>query len=259
MFGKNITLKQVSEDTGKLHVKEIFNTIQGEWPLAGLPATFLRLAGCNLRCFFCDTDFDMAGSKEDTYDGIIDALLNRRDPRHTRQYVVVTGGEPFRQNFLGLMRRAIEVDAQFIWQVETAGTLYLEDTASFFPMASPGHDYTHRNSIVVSPKTPTINAALTPYIHAWKYIVRHNCVSERDGLPIESTQERMKSARIARPWDNDSYNRFFRPDGHNTVYLQPCDEQDADINQRNINQAVHSVMTYGYRLSIQAHKVAGLD
>lgn len=53
MFGQNPT-RPIEHDGGKdLRVQEIFYTIQGEGPFSGMPCTFIRLAGCNLRCHFC--------------------------------------------------------------------------------------------------------------------------------------------------------------------------------------------------------------
>ncbi len=49
----------VWRDDGKvLQVNEVFYSIEGEGMRVGQPTTFVRLARCNLRCFFCDTEFD---------------------------------------------------------------------------------------------------------------------------------------------------------------------------------------------------------
>jgi 7-carboxy-7-deazaguanine synthase len=67
MFGKNPVAKQEIDGDGMaLRVVDgaPFYTIQGEGPFAGDAAVFLRLHGCPLRCFFCDTEFSRA---EDPY------------------------------------------------------------------------------------------------------------------------------------------------------------------------------------------------
>lgn len=56
MFGKNKILGIYNANN--FGVVDIFNTIQGEGPHAGLPAIFIRFGGCNLACSFCDTEFD---------------------------------------------------------------------------------------------------------------------------------------------------------------------------------------------------------
>lgn len=74
-------------------VCEIFRSLQGETTRAGLPATFLRLAGCNLRCRYCDTVWAQdprAGSPM-----TLGALLAAVGP--PSDLVVVTGGEPLLQ------------------------------------------------------------------------------------------------------------------------------------------------------------------
>ena len=59
-----------------MQVVEIFKSIDGEGKRAGLPATFIRLAGCNCRCSYCDTEysFNMNDAKTMTVEEIVDAV-----------------------------------------------------------------------------------------------------------------------------------------------------------------------------------------
>ncbi len=68
-------------------VNEIFYSLQGEGRFTGTPAVFVRFAGCNRRCEFCDTDF--SASVPMTADEIV-AEVEKYPARH----VVFTGGEP---------------------------------------------------------------------------------------------------------------------------------------------------------------------
>jgi 7-carboxy-7-deazaguanine synthase len=73
-------------------VCEIFASIQGESTHAGRPCVFVRLAGCNLRCAWCDTAYSYEEGNEMSIEGILD----RVDPFGIN-LVELTGGEPLLQ------------------------------------------------------------------------------------------------------------------------------------------------------------------
>ena len=90
-----------------LQVHSIFHTIQGEGPFAGTPAVFIRLAGCNLKCPGCDTEYT-SKRKEMTVAQILDAIYEVSSI--TTKLVVITGGEPFRQDLTRLLNALTEND-----------------------------------------------------------------------------------------------------------------------------------------------------
>jgi 7-carboxy-7-deazaguanine synthase len=75
-----------------LTVNEIFSSIEGETSVAGWPATFIRLAGCNLRCVWCDTKYAWEEGSEISIHDIVEEAKGLGMRR-----VVVTGGEPLIQ------------------------------------------------------------------------------------------------------------------------------------------------------------------
>jgi 7-carboxy-7-deazaguanine synthase len=75
-----------------LQVCETFFSILGESTLAGLPAFFIRLTGCNLRCRYCDTTYAYEGGEEIAAADLVKAAASRPARR-----VLVTGGEPLLQ------------------------------------------------------------------------------------------------------------------------------------------------------------------
>ena len=70
-----------------MKVNEIFYSLQGEGHYTGTPAVFVRFAGCNLRCWFCDTDFE-------TGEEMSEVEIVRAVSQFPSHYVVLTGGEP---------------------------------------------------------------------------------------------------------------------------------------------------------------------
>lgn len=102
-----------------LVVCETFTSILGESSQAGLPAFFIRLTGCNLRCRWCDTPYAYAEGECHEVGELVAAARASRLPR-----VLVTGGEPLLQpDTLTLLTRLCDAG----WQVllETNGSVPL--------------------------------------------------------------------------------------------------------------------------------------
>lgn len=101
-----------------LQVIEIFRSIQGESTLAGTPFAFVRLAGCNLHCRWCDTRYAATGrGKTMSVDEIVGQTLDL-----STGFTCITGGEPLLQdNTPALADNLIEAGETV--QVETNGSL----------------------------------------------------------------------------------------------------------------------------------------
>lgn len=79
----------------RLGIAEIFPSLQGEGPHAGLPTVFIRTAGCNLRCRYCDTTY---AQETDTNTEFLtpEEILSRMGRSATKR-ACITGGEPLLQ------------------------------------------------------------------------------------------------------------------------------------------------------------------
>lgn len=100
-----------------LRLTEIFFSLQGETSRAGLPTAFIRLAGCPLRCTWCDTTYSFSGGETWKLADILDKTAS-----YGTQYVTVTGGEPLAQaNCLPLLNALC--DAGYDVSLETSGAL----------------------------------------------------------------------------------------------------------------------------------------
>jgi 7-carboxy-7-deazaguanine synthase len=100
-----------------MQVTEIFKSIQGESSFAGLPCSFIRTTGCNLRCVWCDTEYAFYGGKQMSIPEILEAI----EP-HRCNLVEITGGEPLLQpDVPQLAQELIEQNRTVL--VETSGAL----------------------------------------------------------------------------------------------------------------------------------------
>src|ERR1700759_246406 len=100
-----------------LSIIEIFRSIQGESSFAGMPCTFVRLAGCNLRCTWCDSEYTFSGGIKMSQDEVM-AEVRRLAPAGL---VEITGGEPMLQEreVIPLMQRLLALDYTLL--LETSG------------------------------------------------------------------------------------------------------------------------------------------
>ncbi len=76
-----------------MHIIEIYKSIQGESSFTGLPCIFVRLAGCNLRCNWCDSEYTFTGGTRMSI-AEVEAEVRKLDPI---KLVEITGGEPMLQ------------------------------------------------------------------------------------------------------------------------------------------------------------------
>ena len=103
-----------------IQLGEIFYSIQGEGLWTGTPAVFVRLAGCNLACDFCDTDYStksFASAEE------IVAMV--RAAGDDCPMVVLTGGEPLAQAAAPALIEALQRDGRRV-HVESNGTIFTD-------------------------------------------------------------------------------------------------------------------------------------
>ena len=110
--------------------------------------------------------------------------------------------------------------------------------------------------LVCSPKTPKIHLKIEEYCLHWKYIIRKGEISALDGLPNMSTQVPGSKAELFRPHDCTA-----------TIWVQPCAEYyplnleliNPEASMENAQECVRIAMLYGYRVSVQVHKILGLE
>ncbi len=102
-----------------LKVVEIFDSIEGEGIRTGMPVTFIRLAGCNLRCKYCDTWYAQEATQGDLMS--LDEIVNKV----TYDAVTITGGEPLlHQDEIIQLINLLQKKGHYI-NIETNGSIEL--------------------------------------------------------------------------------------------------------------------------------------
>lgn len=121
-----------------LKIAEIFASIQGEGLRQGEPTIFVRLAGCHLRCPFCDTKRAWTGGRKMPIARIADRVARLRKSQPA-EWIVLTGGEPLLQD-VGPLARLLKSDAWKI-QVETNGVFYRRLPVDWYSVSPKPPDY----------------------------------------------------------------------------------------------------------------------
>ena len=102
-----------------MKIIEIFTSIQGESSYAGRPCFFIRLAGCNLNCSYCDTEF--AKSAEVGEEVALSEIIEKAKDANVAT-VEITGGEPLLQREVPELCQGL-IDAGFRVLIETNGSM----------------------------------------------------------------------------------------------------------------------------------------
>jgi organic radical activating enzyme len=241
--------------TDKVLVSKVFFVIQGEGPLSGYPAVFIRLAGCNRGskkdCPWCDANFLYDSGKVMTTSSLISKVnMSVNEYSKDKPIVVITGGEPLLQP--GLEKLVADLHEEgFIVQIETNGDLLRADSVP-------------RAIVVCSPKVsmkskqykklPAGALARADYL---KFVVEDVPGSPYNNLPeYASTFADVKG----------SYKVFISPISvyardikNNEIASMWSDLYNKEIAERNHKYAAKFVMDKGFRLSLQTHLLAGVE
>lgn len=115
-----------------IKIQERFVSIQGEGSLVGIPSSFIRVSGCNLRCTWCDSP-QTSWSPQGAFCSL-DELVQfcAQGPQH----VVLTGGEPLLLPNVALLTHQLRHRGHHI-TIETAGTVWLDHVECDLLSVSP--------------------------------------------------------------------------------------------------------------------------
>lgn len=124
-----------------MKINEIFKSIQGETSYAGLPCTFIRMTGCNLRCCYCDTTYAYEDGVEMSMNSILESVHN-----FSLKLVCITGGEPLLNKDTPLLIQRL-LDKNYTVLVETNGSYDIrmipEKAVKIMDIKCPGSTMSH--------------------------------------------------------------------------------------------------------------------
>ena len=139
--------KQLTVSRHCLRIYEIYDSIQGESTLAGMPFTLVRLAGCPLRCHYCDTPQAIPTDSGQLM-AVDDVLAQVAE--HNRPLVLVTGGEPLAQRYCNELLQGLST-LNCIVQLETAGAYPVQSVPAgirrIVDIKTPGSGEVARNHL----------------------------------------------------------------------------------------------------------------
>ena len=234
-------------------INNIFYSLQGEGRNTGRAAAFVRFAGCNLRCPFCDTEFD--SYREMTADEILQEiaqlssfyspLSSLRSPLSSlhsplsSRFIVLTGGEP-----------TLQVDEHFIDQLHQEGYEVAMESNGTRP-APRNLDW-----LTVSPKVVDGGRSMVDR-GSWMVDGEGKAPDEIKIVFEENTAEMLSSP--ASPLSSFLSPLSYLPSPP-LLYLQPCDTGDSARNAFILQQCISYIKQHPqWRLSLQTHKLIGIE
>jgi len=171
-------------------INEIFYSLQGEGFLAGVPSVFVRLAGCPLRCQWCDTKYawDETAGAEYSISEIVRAVQ-----QWPCRFVVVTGGEPMIKPDLPQLVRELKTAGKHI-TIETAGITFIPNMSCDLMSINPklSNSTPSDPAIASSHEASRLNlAALRDLINNYNYQIRFVVNSHADLEEISQILEKV--------------------------------------------------------------------
>jgi 7-carboxy-7-deazaguanine synthase len=184
-----------------LTVNEIFHSVQGESSRAGLPCVFVRLAGCDLRCAWCDTTYAFSEGRRR---GVGDVVAEVES--YGCRLVEVTGGEPLLQpDVHPLMRRLLDLGHDVL--LETGGHLSIEPVPEgvvrIMDVKCPGSGQAGRvdwdNLVRLGPRDEVkfVVADRADYDYAADVVRRHGLADRVANVLLSPVHGRMPPDRLA--------------------------------------------------------------
>jgi 7-carboxy-7-deazaguanine synthase len=173
-----------------MKISEIFYSIQGEGFLAGVPSVFVRLAGCPLRCKWCDTKY--AWDSEAGNDYNVEKILHTVQQGKSK-FVVVTGGEPMINPYLPELLQKLKSLGKHI-TVETAGIAFVPDLACDLMSISPklSNSTPDGSELAESHEALRLNVnVLRKLMYDYKYQMKFVADSREDLAEILQTIEKI--------------------------------------------------------------------
>ncbi len=167
--------------------------------------------------------------------------------------VVISGGEPFRQNLSYLVNQLHHNNVQV--QIETNGSMKAQGEFDIKPV------------VICSPKTSKLHPDMLPLIDAYKYVVDHLDFNPEDGLPTRALGHKA-TPQLARPHDGFKGTVYIQPMDMDFVYT--AEARDADEkwdlshegkahNKQNLKLCIDSAMRFNYTLQLQVHKIIEME
>jgi len=219
-----------------LRVNNIFYSLQGEGRNTGRAAVFIRFAGCNLRCSFCDTEFESYRemSREEILaeisryevrgarceDSKVQTSALRHQTSSLKPLIVLTGGEP-----------TLQVDEAFVDFLHQHGYEVSMESNGTRP-APQNLDW-----LTVSPKS-----------RGTRYEVQGKRVPDEIKLVFDEHTD----PEAILPSETSNHSPL--------LYLQPCDTGDAQRNKVITQACVEYIKQHPqWRLSLQTHKLIDIE
>jgi 7-carboxy-7-deazaguanine synthase len=178
-------------------INELFYSLQGEGSLAGVPSIFIRLAGCPLRCTWCDTKYawDPAAGQEMTCEQVLGAIGD-----YPTRYVVLTGGEPMIHEGVKELAAAIREKGYHL-TIETAGFCFVEGVPADLMSISPKLSNSDPKNNDDKQPTERLNiAVLRQLMASYEYQLKFVVDEPKDLNEIADTLDSLDGIDLYKVW-----------------------------------------------------------